>query len=49
MSNFIEEITNVNLGVDFIEKTYVLPVLNYLKNKTLGHGYNNKGYTQCYR
>jgi hypothetical protein len=45
----IENITSVNQGIDLIEKSYVLPVLNYLKNRDLGHGYNNKSYTTCYR
>jgi hypothetical protein len=45
----IESIQNVNQGLDVIEGSYVLPVLNYLKNKNVGHGYNNKGFTKCYR
>jgi len=45
----IENISNVNQGLDVIEDSYVKPVLNYLKNKNVGHGYNNKGFTKCYR
>ncbi len=43
-----DDISTVEQGIDIIEKNYVSPVLNYLKNKNFGHGYNNMGYAKCY-
>ncbi len=44
----LEDIATVNQGIDIIENIYVKPVLNYLRDKQIGHGYNNKQYTTSY-